>query len=129
MDSLGVDITDPISQKRVLALLEGGLLPLISLTCLHFFIQYEGKPAEAIDIAKEIEELQEELEEAIEEEAIEEEKLEEQLIENEEKSEELTEIAIRTQPEVKPPVKNRGTFPEDYRKPIRKPGNLNSGTK
>jgi hypothetical protein len=39
-DSMGVDITNLISQRRVLALLEGGLLPLISLTCLHFFIQY-----------------------------------------------------------------------------------------
>lgn len=39
-ESMGVDITDLIAQRRVLALLEGGLLPLISLTCLHFFIQY-----------------------------------------------------------------------------------------
>lgn len=37
--SFGDDISN-ISQRRLLALLEGGLLPLISLTCLHFFIQY-----------------------------------------------------------------------------------------
>lgn len=39
-EMLGSDVTDTISQKRWLALLEGGLLPLISLTCLHFFIKY-----------------------------------------------------------------------------------------
>jgi hypothetical protein len=37
--SFGEDISN-VSQRRLLALLEGGLLPLISLTCLHFFIQY-----------------------------------------------------------------------------------------
>jgi len=39
-ESFGADVNDVISQKRWLALLEGGLLPLISLTCLHFFIKY-----------------------------------------------------------------------------------------
>jgi hypothetical protein len=34
------DIEDTVSQRRLLAILEGGLLPLISLTCLHFFIKY-----------------------------------------------------------------------------------------
>jgi hypothetical protein len=37
---LGGDSLDILSQKRVLALLEGGLLPIISLTSLHFFIKY-----------------------------------------------------------------------------------------
>jgi hypothetical protein len=37
----GTDITDVISLKRWLAFLEGGLLPIISLTSLHFFIKYE----------------------------------------------------------------------------------------
>jgi hypothetical protein len=129
MDSLGVDITDPISQKRVLALLEGGLLPLISLTCLHFFIQYEGKPTEAIDIAREIEELQEELEDAIEEEANEDEKLEEQIIENEEKADDLTEIAIESRKENTTSSKTRGTFSDNYRKPVRKPGLLSEKMK
>lgn len=40
LESIGSDTKDLISQKRWLALLEGGLLPLISLTCLHFFIKY-----------------------------------------------------------------------------------------
>lgn len=39
-ESMGSDVTDIIAQKRWLALLEGGLLPLISLTSLHFFIRY-----------------------------------------------------------------------------------------
>ncbi|CAB4159243.1 hypothetical protein UFOVP699_76 [uncultured Caudovirales phage] len=39
-DAMGVDTADLVSQRRFLALLEGGLLPLISLTCLHFFIKY-----------------------------------------------------------------------------------------
>lgn len=39
-DAMGSDITDIVAQKRWLALLAGGLLPIISLTCLHFFIEY-----------------------------------------------------------------------------------------
>lgn len=39
------DSTDVISMKRWLAFLEGGLLPIISLTSLHFFVKYE-KPEE-----------------------------------------------------------------------------------
>lgn len=42
-DSLGSDIKDVVSLKRWLAFLEGGLLPIISLTSLHFFIKYEDK--------------------------------------------------------------------------------------
>lgn len=34
------DTADLVSQRRLLAVLEGGLLPIISLTCLHFFIKY-----------------------------------------------------------------------------------------
>jgi hypothetical protein len=41
-DMMGLDSSDPINHKRWLALLTGGLLPLISLTCLHFFIKYGG---------------------------------------------------------------------------------------
>ncbi len=41
-ESLGSDITDIVAQKRWLALLEGGLLPIISLASLHFFIKYGG---------------------------------------------------------------------------------------
>ena len=37
---VGTEVTDIISLKRWLAFLEGGLLPIISLTSLHFFITY-----------------------------------------------------------------------------------------
>lgn len=54
-ESMGADITDAISQKRWLALLTGGLLPLISLTCLHFFIKY-GEQEEISEALLETEE-------------------------------------------------------------------------
>lgn len=41
-EALGSDVDDLIAQKRWLALLEGGLLPIISLASLHFFIKYGG---------------------------------------------------------------------------------------
>jgi hypothetical protein len=47
-ESLGSDITDIVAQKRWLALLEGGLLPIISLASLHFFIKYGGMDDEKI---------------------------------------------------------------------------------
>lgn len=40
-EALGSDITNIVAQKRWLSFLEGGLLPIISLTSLHFFIKYE----------------------------------------------------------------------------------------
>jgi hypothetical protein len=40
-ESMGTDADDIIPHKRWLALLEGGLLPLISLTSLHFYTKYE----------------------------------------------------------------------------------------
>lgn len=40
------DTADVVSQRRLLAILEGGLLPLISLTCLHFFIKYGDRDSE-----------------------------------------------------------------------------------
>lgn len=48
-EGLGSDITDTIAQKRWLALLEGGLLPIISLASLHFFIKYGGIDDEKIN--------------------------------------------------------------------------------
>tara|TARA_Y100000389_G_scaffold101054_2_gene97813 strand:- start:1969 stop:2991 length:1023 start_codon:yes stop_codon:yes gene_type:complete len=38
---MGTETTDIVGMKRWLAFLEGGLLPLISLTSLHFFVTYE----------------------------------------------------------------------------------------
>ena len=42
---MGTELTDIVGMKRWLAFLEGGLLPIISLTSLHFFVKYE-KPEE-----------------------------------------------------------------------------------
>ncbi|MHA2039494.1 MAG: hypothetical protein ACW98X_23970, partial [Promethearchaeota archaeon] len=43
---MGTELTDTVGMKRWLAFLEGGLLPIISLTSLHFFVKYE-KPEES----------------------------------------------------------------------------------
>lgn len=43
---LGSDATDVPSMKRYLAFLEGGLLPVISLTSLHFFVKYQKEEEE-----------------------------------------------------------------------------------
>jgi len=48
-DGMGFDTTDVTSQRRFLAILEGGLLPLISLTCLHFFIKYGDLDDESLE--------------------------------------------------------------------------------
>jgi hypothetical protein len=55
---LGSDPGDVISQKRWLAFLEGGLLPIISLTSLHFFTKYDRNRSEdGIDTTNEIKEV------------------------------------------------------------------------
>jgi len=43
---MGTETTDIVGMKRWLAFLEGGLLPLISLTSLHFFVTYEKNETE-----------------------------------------------------------------------------------
>jgi hypothetical protein len=52
-DLIGSDVTDMVTQRRWLALLQGGLLPIISLASLHFFIKYgdmsEDKKEEKIE--------------------------------------------------------------------------------
>ena len=40
-EAIGSDTNDITAMKRWLAFLEGGLLPIISLTSLHFFIKYD----------------------------------------------------------------------------------------
>jgi len=47
-ESLGTELTDTVGLKRYLAYLEGGLLPIISLTSLHFFVKYEKKEVEDV---------------------------------------------------------------------------------
>lgn len=46
---MGTETTDVVGMKRWLAFLEGGLLPIISLTSLHFFVKYE-KPEEPVNV-------------------------------------------------------------------------------
>jgi len=46
---MGTDTTDITGMKRWLAFLEGGLLPIISLTSLHFFVKYEKSEEEEIE--------------------------------------------------------------------------------
>ena len=48
-EMMGSDPTDVISMKRWLAFLEGGLLPIISLTSLHFFVKYESSASNNVD--------------------------------------------------------------------------------
>jgi hypothetical protein len=55
-ESLGSDTNDIISLKRWLAFLEGGLLPIISLTSLHFFIKYKNND-DPIPEIKEVEKI------------------------------------------------------------------------
>ena len=40
-EMMGTDVADLTGMRRWLAFLEGGLLPIISLTSLHFFVKYE----------------------------------------------------------------------------------------
>ena len=67
---LGSDPTDVASMKRYLAFLEGGLLPVISLTSLHFFVKYQKNEEEFVESIfeqAEPEEISEEISEEIKE--------------------------------------------------------------
>ena len=48
----GTETTDIVGMKRWLAFLEGGLLPLISLTSLHFFVTYEKEDEAKEEVKK-----------------------------------------------------------------------------
>jgi hypothetical protein len=56
-EMLGSDPGDIISQKRWLAFLEGGLLPIISLTSLHFFTKYDRNRTDEKEEVKEVPEI------------------------------------------------------------------------
>jgi hypothetical protein len=126
IDAMGIDVEDVIAQKRFLALLEGGLLPLISLTCLHFFIQYDGKPKSIEELVEEIEDLKEEVKDEVEElkEELEEANEVLEAIEEPKESGPVTEISVNSeQPKVA-----QTTF-NNVSKPIRKPGLLSDKMK
>lgn len=46
---MGTETSDTIGMKRWLAFLEGGLLPVISLTSLHFFVKYQKNEDSALE--------------------------------------------------------------------------------
>ena len=51
----GTEPTDIIAHKRWLAILGGGLLPIISLTSLHFFVKYEKTEEKIIENDRDLE--------------------------------------------------------------------------
>jgi|688.fasta_scaffold20420_11 hypothetical protein len=53
-EMVGSDPADILSMKRWLAFLEGGLLPIISLTSLHFFVKYDGKKEEETETTPQV---------------------------------------------------------------------------
>jgi hypothetical protein len=55
-EMVGTELTDTLALKRWLAFLEGGLLPIISLTSLHFFVKYDRTENEEVDKEKIIKE-------------------------------------------------------------------------
>jgi hypothetical protein len=62
-EMLGSNVSDLVAQRRWLALLQGGLLPMISLASLNFFIKYGGMDDEPVVKVEErpIEETKEEI--------------------------------------------------------------------
>lgn len=68
LEPMGIDSSDPTSQRRVLGFLTGGLLPFISLTFAHMLIVYSNKIKDGVDTVpieslteEEIEELSKEV--------------------------------------------------------------------
>ena len=53
-EMIGSDPSDIPAMKRWLAFLEGGLLPIISLTSLHFFVKYEDKKEETDQVTDQV---------------------------------------------------------------------------
>jgi hypothetical protein len=53
-EMIGSDPSDIPAMKRWLAFLEGGLLPIISLTSLHFFVKYEDKKEETDQVTEQV---------------------------------------------------------------------------
>lgn len=59
---MGTETTDIVGMKRWLAFLEGGLLPVISLTSLHFFVKYQKNEDDVIEEVEKKNEKTDELE-------------------------------------------------------------------
>lgn len=106
---LGSDVNDVVSLKRWLAFLEGGLLPIISLTSLHFFVKYDELDLENKKVIDEVVEKKNEFEEveSIDEEPVtygEEsvesiESIESEVLESEDSVEEIVENEVQDFPD------------------------------
>jgi len=106
---LGSDVNDVVSLKRWLAFLEGGLLPIISLTSLHFFVKYDELDLENKKVIDEVVEKKNEFEEveSIDEEPVtygEEsvesiESIESEVLESEDSVEEIVENEVQDVPD------------------------------
>lgn len=69
LEPMGLDSTDIVGHKRILALFSGGLLPLISLTFAHMLVVYTNKNESEVVIEEEpVEEVIEEVQEEVQEE-------------------------------------------------------------
>ena len=102
-ESLGSDVTDVISLKRWLAFLEGGLLPIISLTSLHFFTKYDsGKKSEVV-VEEKIVEVPIEVEKIVEV-SVEVEKIVEKIVEVPVEVEKIVEVLVEVEKIVEVPV-------------------------
>jgi hypothetical protein len=66
-ESIGSDVDNVVGLKRWLAFLGGGLLPIISLTSLHFFVKYQDNQEDIIPEIKEVEKIVEKPVEVIKE--------------------------------------------------------------
>lgn len=107
---LGSDVNDIVSLKRWLAFLEGGLLPIISLTSLHFFVKYDELDLENKKVIDEVVEKKNEFEEVetIDEEPVtygEEsvdsiESIESEVLESEDSVEEIVENEVQDVPDI-----------------------------
>lgn len=78
-EMVGTELTDTLALKRWLAFLEGGLLPIISLTSLHFFVKFDKRENEETNKEQIIKEYFESRNKKIEE-----------IVEENEKKEEIT---------------------------------------
>ena len=104
---LGSDVNDVVSLKRWLAFLEGGLLPIISLTSLHFFVKYDELDLENKKVIDEVVEKKNEFEEV---ESIDEEpvtygeesvdSIESEVLESEDSVEEIVENEVQDVPDI-----------------------------
>jgi hypothetical protein len=65
-EMLGSKANDVIAMKRWLAFLEGGLLPIISLTSLHFFTKYDDGKTDEEEVKEIIKEIPVEVEKIVE---------------------------------------------------------------